>query len=225
MEEDSLPLYRVYINTLDMLEARGYMIPPSTRKTPAEYADQFCSTLEDTNVCFVHRERLMMQFTMRDNRSKCLRVIFFSLPTDKTVGVAPLRTIMSTMMGEERTCALIILPHGNELTAASRKLVAEMNTHIQCMMESELSINVSRMGRNRYCVYRVLPEGSTEKARWKKRFTGLASRGDRSYGVIDVKDPMARYYGLQRGDVLAGCGSSESAGRYTTFRICGEVMK
>lgn len=84
---------------------------------------------------------------------------------------------------------------------------------IQWFMESELETNIAVVGKMER-KYRVL--SPSEKDMFLKRYDKNESR----IPFIAYDDPIARYYGMQRGDVLECKRASETAGRYSRYQIC-----
>jgi DNA-directed RNA polymerase I, II, and III subunit RPABC1 len=83
--------------------------------------------------------------------------------------------------------------------------------HIQLFYQQELLVNVTE--HELVPKHQVLTEG--EKAELLKKYRVK----DSQLPKIQVEDPIARYYGVKRGDVMKIVRASETAGRYVTYRL------
>lgn len=195
-------LFRVYRTIANMLSKRGYMVPQALREiTPFEFKAKFGE--------HVSRESLTILVEKADDDTNQLFVFF---PEDEKVGVKPIKTYTDRMRAENVSNAIMVLRV--DITPFAKQAVQEMSDsfRIEHFKESELLIDITQ--------HQLVPAHviltAAEKSELLKRYRLKDSQLPR----IQSNDPVARYYGMRRGQVVKIIRPSETAGRYVTYRIC-----
>ena len=123
-----------------------------------------------------------------------------------------LQTYTDRMRAEGVTNAIIVLRV--DITPFAKQAVQEMSDsfRIEHFKESELLVDITQ--------HALVPEHqvltAAEKAELLKRYR----LKDTQLPRIQPNDPVARYYGMRRGNVVKIIRPSETAGRYVTYRVC-----
>uniref|UniRef100_A0A6S9BLJ2 DNA-directed RNA polymerases I, II, and III subunit RPABC1 n=2 Tax=Ditylum brightwellii TaxID=49249 RepID=A0A6S9BLJ2_9STRA len=195
-------LYRVYKTVAAMLEKRGYMVPREIRTMSA---DAFTQKFGEKPT----RQSLTILVEKADDESNQLFVFF---PIDEKVGVKPIKELTDKMKEETVSNAILVLRE--DITAFAKQAVQEMSDsfRIEHFKEAELLVDITE--HNLVPEHQVLSKN--EKEELLKRYRLKETQLPR----IQPNDPVARYYGMKRGQVVKIIRPSETAGRYVTYRIC-----
>jgi len=186
-----------------MLRDRGYMVDQADiDQSEDDFADKFGVSPQ--------RDQLTLLVQKRDDPTE---MIFVFWPADPKVGVKPIKRFMERMNEETVKRALLVVQQN--LTAFARQALAEIQQSegltIEQFQESELLVNITQ----HVLVPQHMVLTREEKTILLQRYKMKESQLPR----IQLSDPVARYYGLSRGQVVKIIRPSETAGKYVTYRL------
>lgn len=197
-------LYRIRKTTLKMLSQRGYNIDTRIMdQSTSAFAQQFGREPD--------RNKLELFLEKTDDSTDQIMVFF---PQDDKVGVKPITALTDklTQLGANR--ALMIVKH--DVTPFAKQgiavLKAQQKINIEVWRESDLLVDITE--HELVPTHEVLDDHA--KRELLKRYRLKPGQLPR----IQNKDPVARYYGMEKGQVAKITRNSETAGRYITYRIC-----
>lgn len=128
------------------------------------------------------------------------------------MGVKPIKVYTDRMRQEGVSNAIMVLRV--DITPFAKQAVQEMSDsfRIEHFKEAELLVDITQ--------HQLVPQHElltkSEKMELLKRYRLKETQLPR----IQPNDPVARYYGMRRGNVVKIIRPSETAGRYVTYRIC-----
>jgi len=115
-------------------------------------------------------------------------------------------------MQEENIHRAVIIVQQGMTPSAKQSLVDMAPKYIlEQFLESELLINITE--------HELVPEHVVMTPEEKQELLQRYKLKENQLMRIQVGDPVARYFGLKRGQVVKIIRSSETAGRYISYRL------
>ncbi|KXS17567.1 DNA-directed RNA polymerases I [Gonapodya prolifera JEL478] len=202
---ETVRLHRIFRTVHEMARDRGYIVDPLSVELSLE---DFRRTTNAQNGGRVDRSN--MAFVVKHQVDNTDLMVFF--PSEEKVGIKEVKRYLETMAGQSVERAIIV--YQSSITPSAQKALANLigKYEIETFAESELIVNITH--------HTLVPRHTVLSKEEKQTLLQRYRLKDTQLPRIVPNDPIARYYGLKRGDVVKIVRPSETAGRYITYRIC-----
>ncbi|KAJ2782952.1 DNA-directed RNA polymerases II 24 kDa polypeptide (RNA polymerase II subunit 5) [Coemansia javaensis] len=207
MDSDSREIarmWRVYRTVHQMCRDRNYLVASSDLERTL---DQFRSEFAPSGK--VDRVRLTFVVQKKDDPSNQMFVFF---PEKKSVGVAIVREYLGKMVKESVTNGIIVYSGTMPSSADKARAQLPLGSRLEKFHESDLLVNITE--------HELVPQHRVLSDEQKKEILKRYKLRETQLPRISIDDPVARYYGMSRGQVVQIIRPSETAGRYVTYRMC-----
>ncbi|EFN57043.1 hypothetical protein CHLNCDRAFT_48698 [Chlorella variabilis] len=192
---------------LEMLRDRGYQIDKEdVEMSGRKFVEKFATEPDPENV---RRDAITILASKADDPTHQAFVFFFE---DPKLGVKAIKAVAVRMRDERVPRSILVLQ--DKLTPFAKQCIQEMSAKfaIEVFAEGELRVNITR--------HSMVPQHQVLSRLDKAALLERYKVKDTQLPRIQHQDPVARYLGLERGQVVRIVRGSETAGRYVTYRLC-----
>ena len=195
-------LFRAYRTLNKMMEDRGYIVEESQKELT------FSDWVKNNN----NRTTLNGIYYKKDQNNPDLIIrLYFEYLEGLKISANDISLFFTNMKDAKADTGIIII--SGTLTSQAKQKMADINYELQieCFNISELMVNITE---HSYVPKHILLNDE-EKTQLLKRY----KIKENQLPKILTSDPIARYLGLRRGNVVKIIRDSETAGKYVTYRI------
>lgn len=205
-EAEIYKLWRIRKTVLNLCHDRGYLIAQEELdQTLDEFKDEFLGKL---GLGKPTRADLTVLCAHNDDPTDQMFVFF---PDEPKIGIKQIQSYVAKMEAEKVRRAIVIVRQG--LTPSARQAMKEVGPTfiMEEFLESEMLINITE--------HELVPQHILLTTEEKEELFSRYKLKENQLMKMLASDPVARYYGYKRGQVIKIIRKSDTAGRYVTHRL------
>ena len=192
-------LYKIKKTLLKMISDRGYLVSTEDREI----------SFDDFKMNFKGRKKSMTIFSTKE--AEPTNSIYVEFIHDPKLGVEQISLFTEKIRKENISCGIMVI--SGSITPLAKQKFRESNEllHIEYFEEKELVVNITE--------HELVPKHILLSDEEKKTLLKKYRLEESQLPKILTTDPVAKYLGLRRGQVVKIIRASETAGRYITYII------
>lgn len=205
-DQECYKLWRIRKTIMQLCHDRGYLV---TQEELDQTLDQFKQQFGDKpSERRPARSDLIVLVAHNDDPTDQMFVFF---PDEPKVGIKTIKTYCQRMQEENISRAIIVVQMG--MTPSAKQSLVDMAPKyiLEQFLESELLVNITE--------HMLVPEHVLMTPEEKQELLLRYKLKESQLPRIQQGDPVARYFGLKRGQVVKIIRPSETAGRYISYRL------
>ncbi|KAI5954674.1 RPB5 [Candida jiufengensis] len=203
-------LFRTFKTVKEMVKDRGYYISQEELDmTLEEFRAKVCDSMGNP-------QRKLMCFQATPTGEQLdkfpeMGSLWVEFCDEASVGIKTMRNFCIHI--SEKNFSTGIFIYQNSITPSANKLIPTVQpASIETFQENDLIVNIT----HHELVPKHIKLSKIEKKELLERYRLKESQLPR----IQREDPVARYLGLKRGEIVKIIRRSETSGRYASYRIC-----
>ena len=194
-------IYKSWKTLMKMIEARKFIVEEKQKNMNF---DKFKEEYEKKTINEIFCKK-------DDNNKEIMRLYieYFQYPKINAKHFVDFFDNMNKIEGKSSGIIVVL----NELTSQAKQALIEISTkkQIQCFNISELMINITE--------HVDVPKHILLDEKEKKLLLEKYKIKESQLPKILITDPVAKFYGLRKGDIVKIIRNSENAGKYVTYRV------
>ncbi|KAG9247679.1 RNA polymerase Rpb5, C-terminal domain-containing protein [Calycina marina] len=220
--EEAARLWRAWRTANEMIQDRGYEL--ADHEVQITFED-FLKKFRDDSDGTINRS--LMKFsagptkemirkysapatTANPNPQADCGSVWVEFYAQSSIGVKQMREFVQHIDQHQFHTGILITPI--PITASALKVIKVDTRKIEVFMDTDLLVNITH--------HELVPKHVLLSKEEKLRLLERYRVKDTQLPRIQMSDPIARYLGLNRGQIVKIIRKSETAGRYASYRLC-----